>query len=282
VNGRAAALLAAWLLLVCNPAVVAGESTFPDIQRVLDAGKLRVAIRAKDTPPVIMIGDDGTVTGAEADLARDLAKKMGVAVDFVRSADTYDGVVEVVARGEADLGISFLSSDVRRAKRVYFSRPYLKQKRRVLYNRAAFARLKRDFDVETFTQLAGTEAVADLKIGVVKGSLYGPLLRRDYPKVQVQPFPGLAEMIEAVKAGRVYAGFHGGLQLDYYMRQHPETAIYIGVDPEARYPSDISIAVRPDSPNLLRWVNVYLGDHVGQLDASELIERYAESHAGDE
>jgi ABC-type amino acid transport substrate-binding protein len=171
---------------------------------------------------------------------------------------------------------------VRRAKRVFFSRPYLEQKRRVFYNRAAFVRLKRDLDVQTFSQLAGTEAAAELKIGVVKGSIYGPLLRRDYLELQVQPFPDLAKMVEAVKAGRVYAGFHGGLQVDYYMRQHPETAIYIGVDPEAHYPSDISIAVRPDAPNLLRWVDVYLAGHVGQLDASKLIDRYAESRADDD
>lgn len=57
-------------------------------------------------------------------------------------------------------------------------------------------------------------------------------------------------------------------------RQHPETAIYVAVEPNVRLPSDICIAVRPDAPNLLRWVNVYLADHVGILDKSELIERY--------
>jgi ABC-type amino acid transport substrate-binding protein len=274
-------LLATWLL-ACNLAVAAGESTFPDIQRILDSGTLRVAMHAEDIPPLIMTGKDGTVTGSEADLAHDLAKKMGVGVEFVRSADTYDGVVEVVARGEADVGISFLSSDVRRAKQVYFSRPYLKQKRRVFFNRAAFAKLQRDYEVATVRQLVATRAVVDMRVGVVEGSIYGPLLRRDYPQLTVHPFPGLAELVEAVKEGRVYAGFHGGLQLDYYMHRHPETAIYIGVDPEAPYPSDIRIAVRPDAPNLLRWVNVYLADHVGQLDELELIEHYAGSPSGSE
>jgi ABC-type amino acid transport substrate-binding protein len=275
-------LLAIYLLSVCSLAVTAGESTFPDIQRILDAGTLRVAMHAGDIPPLILTGQDGAVNGSEADLAHDLAKKIGVGIEFVRSADTYDGVVEVVARGEADLGVSFLSSDVRRAKRVYFSQPYLKQKRRVFYNRAAFAKLQRDYEVETIRQLATTGAVADMRIGVVEGSIFGPLLRRDYPEVTVQPFPGLAELVNAVKEGRVFAGFHGGLQLDYYMHRHPETAIYIGVDPEAPYSSDISIAVRPDAPNLLRWVNVYLANHVGQLDPSELIERYAGTPAAGE
>ena len=268
-------LLVTWLLSVCNLAMAAGESTFPDIQRVLDAGILRVAILAGDIPPLIMTEKDGTVTGSEADLARDLARKMGVGVEFVRSADTYDGVVEVVAREEADVAISFLSSDVRRAKRVYFSRPYLKQKRRVFFNRAAMARLQRDFEVETIRQLAGIEALPDLQIGGVKGTIYGPLLQRDYPKVTVRPYASLAELVNAVKEGSIFAGFHGELQINYYMQQHPETAIYIGLDPEAPYPSDISIAVRPDAPNLLGWINVYLANHVGQLDPSELIERYA-------
>jgi polar amino acid transport system substrate-binding protein len=280
-KSHATTLLGLWLLLVCNAAVTAGKSTFPDIQRILDTGTLRVAILAGEMPPLIMTGHDGTLTGSEVDLARDLAKKMGVAVEFLRSAETYDGVVEVVARGEADVGISFLSSDVRRAKRVLFSRPYLKQKRRVFYNRAAFAKLQRDFQVETIRQLVGTDAVADVQIGVVKGSIYGPMLQRDYPQFAVRSFPGLAELVNAVKEGRVFAGFHGELQLNYYMRRHPETAIYIGLDPEAPYPSDISIAVRPDAPNLRHWVNIYLANHVGLLEASELIEHYAGSHPDD-
>jgi hypothetical protein len=32
--------------------------------------------------------------------------------------------------------------------------------------------------------------------------------------------------------------------------------------------------VRPDAPNLLRWVNLYLADHVGMLDDAEIVKRY--------
>lgn len=279
---RVTAVLTGWLLLACSAAVTAAESNFPDIQRILDSGTLRVAIRAIDTPPLIMTDGDGVVTGSEADLARDIGKKMGVAVEFLRSAETYDGVVDIVARKEADLGVSFLSSDVRRAKRVLFSQPYLKQKRRVIYNRAAFASLQRDFEVESLVQLLRTDGVPTLTFGVLEGTVYGPLLRRDYPKIAVRSFASLAEVVAAVKEGRVHAGFHGELQLGYYMRQHPETAIYIGLDPEARRPNDISIAVRPDAPNLLRWVNVYLSNHVGEMNASELVERYAVTGTRDE
>jgi polar amino acid transport system substrate-binding protein len=279
---HATSLIAIWLLLVCNVAVAAEKSTFPDIQRILDRGTLRVAMLDREMPPLIMTGQDGTLTGSDVDLARDLARKMGVDVQFVRSAETSDEAVDVVARGEADLGVSFLSSDVRRAKRVLFSQPYLEQKRRVFYNRAAFAKLQRDYPVDTIRQLLATDAVAGLQIGVVEGSIYGPILQRDYPQLTVRSFPRLAELVNAVKEGRIAAGFHGELRINYYMRRHPETAIYIGLDPEAPYPSDIRIAVRPDAPNLQQWVNIYLANHVGQMDASELIERYVGSHSGDD
>lgn len=51
--------------------VGADEPTvFPDIQRILDAGFIRVAIRARDAAPMIMTDEDGALAGSEPDLAR--------------------------------------------------------------------------------------------------------------------------------------------------------------------------------------------------------------------
>jgi ABC-type amino acid transport substrate-binding protein len=275
-TGFARAVLLAWLLLAFTAGAHGGESSFPDIQRILDNGVLRVAIRSRDAPPMIMTNDKGAVTGSEADLARDIGRKMGVEVAFVRTAETYDGVVDIVARKEADIAVSFLSSDVRRAKRVYFSQPYVKQGGKVFYNRAMFAGLRRDFGIDTIAQLANSEAAPVLVVGVLEGSIYAALLERDMPQLTIRKYNSLPEIMIAVKEGEIFAGLHGELRIEYYMRLHPETAIHIAVDPESRHPSDISIAVRPDSPNLLRWVNIYLVDHVGLLDHSELIERYLE------
>jgi Holliday junction resolvase RusA-like endonuclease len=58
------------------------------------------------------------------------------------------------------------------------------------------------------------------------------------------------------------------------MRRNPATAIYVAIDPDIRQSSDIRIAVRPDAPNLLKWVNLYLADHVGMLDDAKIVQRY--------
>ena len=48
--------------------------------------------------------------------------------------------------------------------------------------------------------------------------------------------------------------------------------IHIAVAPGGRR-DDICIAVRPDAPNLLRLLNVYLDKYVGLLDTATMLER---------
>jgi ABC-type amino acid transport substrate-binding protein len=273
-NNVMSAMLVVWLLLTASTAVIASETSFPDIQRILDNRKLLVAVLAKDAPPMIMTDDKGKLTGSDVDIALDIGKKMGVAVEFIRTAGTFDGIIEIVARKEADLGISLLSSGVQRAKKVFFSEPYVTQNRRVFYNRASFTRLRRDHRIESIGQLADTEIAATLEFGVLADSINESMLKWSMPQFSVKRYSSLAELITAVKEGQIFAGLHGELQIEYYMRRNPETAIYVAVEPRARHPSDISIAVRPDSPNLLRWVNVYLSNHVGLLESTEIVERY--------
>lgn len=124
-------------------------SSFSDIQRILDNGRLLVAILAKDAPPMIMTDSQGEITGFEADLARDIGKKIGVPVEFIRTAETYDEVIDIVAQKKADIAVSFLSSDVRRAKKVLFSKPYVKQNHKFFFNRELFVRLKRKYGTES-------------------------------------------------------------------------------------------------------------------------------------
>lgn len=263
------ALVAPIQVSVAEPPAV-----FPDIQRILDAGKIRVALISRDAAPMIMTDADGTPAGSEPDLARDLAKKLGVDLELVRTAETYDGVVDVVARKEADIAVSYLSGGVRRARYVLFSRPYIAQSGRLVYNRARFAELRRDYGIETLRAIADSPVAPKLQIGVIAGSIYETNLERDFPKSRLHRFESLSEMMASVRSGETLAALHGGLQIDYFMRRNPASAIYVAVDPDIRQSNDIRIAVRPDAPNLLRWVDLYLANHVGMLDDTEIVQRY--------
>ena len=258
----------------------AADSPFRDIQRILNNKRLVVALLARDVAPMIMTDKARQPIGFEVDLARDIGKKLGVTVKFVRTAKTYDAVVDMVARRQADIAVSFLSRSVERAKKVYFSDPYIEQGALVIYNRVGWAKLRERFpQLEKIRQITNTEAVATVELAVLKGSVYATRLARELPQVRVKTYDSFPEIMAAVKNGKVLVAYHGEIQIQYYMRQHPETAIYVGIDPLVLTHGDIGIAVRPDAPNLLRWLNIYLANHVGTLDAKGVLQRYEELQA---
>ena len=124
-------------LAVLPPArsAAAALSSFPDIRQVQERGALRVGLVAKDIPPLLVTGSDGQPAGIEVAMANGLARRLGVKVQFVRTAATHDELVAQVAAGEVDIAVSSVSRTVERAQAVRFSRPYLTQSVAVALNR---------------------------------------------------------------------------------------------------------------------------------------------------
>lgn len=245
-------------------------SSFVDIQRVLDAGRLRVAVLDADVPPMVMTSASGDLAGFDVDLARDIARKLGVEVEFSRVAETYDGVVAAVGRGEVDIGVSFLSSDAERALHTAFTRPYIRQKQRLFFNRARMVALRREHGLKNGWALL-TSPHGQGQVGVLAGSIYDAAVLRDYPELKPRRYRNLGELLRAVRSGELAMGLHGELQVEFAMREEPQLAIYVGLDPRLTNPSDIRIAVRPDAPNLLRWLDLYLSTHWGQIDSAQVV-----------
>ncbi len=273
-------ILSFLLLIAWSAAAGAADSPFPDIQRILDKKILVVAILARDAPPMIMSDDDGNPIGHEVDLANDIGDKLGVAVEFVRSAKTYDDVVEVVARGEADVAVSFVSRSVERAKRVYFTRSYVRQSARIIYSRLGWAQLReRHPTLRQITGIDESAAAAEVVFGILKGSVYARTLKVGFPQIKTEEYESFPEIMAAIKERKIFGGYHGEIQIKFFMRQHPAFAIHVGTEPPIRDPSDIAIAVRPDAPNLVRWLDIYLENRIGELDAHAVIERYEAARA---
>ena len=101
-----------------------GRMLAPDIARIVNRGELVVAILAQDTPPFVY-EKEGDLRGVDIDLVREIGKQLKVPVRFDRTAKTYDGVVELVANGQADMAVSKLARTLKRAQTVLFSEPYM-------------------------------------------------------------------------------------------------------------------------------------------------------------
>jgi His/Glu/Gln/Arg/opine family amino acid ABC transporter permease subunit len=89
------------LLLALAGTASAADSAGGWMERVLQRGRLVVGVKA-DYPPWGMVASDGRIVGLEADLAQDLAARLGVALELVpvtasnRLSRLEQGVVDVV------------------------------------------------------------------------------------------------------------------------------------------------------------------------------------------
>lgn len=269
------ATLAMALTWTAGPAPAAERtSSFPDIQRVLDAGELRVAVLGRDFPPMVLTGSGGELSGFDVRLARDLAARIGVSAVFIRNRGTFDDVIDTVAAGQADIGVSFLSRTVQRAERVLFSKPYAVQNVIVMVNRRSAV----EFGGECPTEkeiLAHAQTPG--RIGVVGRTAYEAEALRAVPDENLVRFDDFPSMEEAVAAGSIDMAYQGELSARQFLHEDPSKRIMIRICPAGFERDHIAIAVRPDAPNLVRLVNIWLDNREMLLNAEDIIRNQGKS-----
>ena len=242
----------------------------PDIKRILDRGRLIVAVAGFETPPFVYAGAGGAPEGTDVDLATAMAKALGVEISFDRRARNFNEIVDVVARREADLAVSKLSETLDRALKVRFSQPYLVLRHALLLNRLRFVKIAKGRDpVEVVREFGAT-------IAVVKGTAYVEYAKRLLPHAELREYPSWEpDAVGAVMSGEVVAAYRDELEVRRVLAARPEAPLELrpAILTDTRDP--IGIAVPWDSAQLLAWVDFYLQSTAKPLSIEELMARYA-------
>ncbi len=230
-------------------------SPFPDIDRILKAGKITVALIESERAPLVETGPEGKPIGFDVNLARRIARGLGVEAVFVRTAISFDEVIEQVARVEADLGLSGLSWTPSRARNVLFSGPYLVQGVTVFVNRVRGLRAIKDCPTpQDLVRLARD----DKKVGFVSNSAYIAGLRAVDKDFAPSEFDTLDVMLESVASGEILASVQGVIAARQYLHEHKAASIRLRFCVMENIVDRLGIAVRPDAPNLARWLDQML------------------------
>jgi len=243
-------------------------SLAPDIKRILDRGRLLVAVAGVEAPPFVVTGADGTLRGTDIDLAQGMAKALGVAVAFDRRARTVDEVIDRVARHEADLAISKLSETLDRAMRVRFSRPYLVLHHALLLNRLRFAQIAQGRD--PLEVVRGGDAT----VAVIGGTAYVDYARRLLPHARLREYPRWEpEAVDALLRGEAVAAYGDELEVKRALAARPEAPLQLrpAILTDTRDP--IGVALPWDSTQLLAWVDVYLETETQPMSVEALLAR---------
>lgn len=247
----------------------------PDFQRIQERGKLVVAMLGNDNSPFFMLNKAGELYGLDVKIARLLAEQLGVKLEFVRSAKTFDEVVDIVYDLGADLAISKLSRSLSRAKKVRFSRPYVTMRQGLLVNRLQLAQQAKGRNtIEMLKELDG-------KVGVIKGSSYVGFTKQKFPKATVVEFPSWdPDIINAVIRGDIVAAYRDELEVKKIVLSKPDAALKFQTIAFTDTQDSIAIALPWDSQHLLDFVNQFLETMKLEYTADTLLKEYSEGLQG--
>ncbi|QRM55923.1 ABC transporter substrate-binding protein [Sinorhizobium sp. BG8] len=249
----------------------AGAATALD--RIKQKGTLTVAVFFEDVPPFFYKDASGALAGIDPSLAEDIARKLGVTVTYNRNAETFDGVIDEVVSGRADIAISLLSDTLERAMRANFTTSYVSVRQFLLLNRLELGKLV----ISSANQNAKIPELlnnANSRIGVIGGTSYVGFLQEDFPKAQKVEFGGWSDMLAAVKSGEIVALMYDEIEIGNWRLADPAGSVELRPFHLSGHPDTIAIAVGPEDPELRDWINLYLAKirDNGSLDA--ILKKY--------
>ena len=297
------------LILLFSIAVTNGwaddyEGFPPDIKRIKERGKLIVAMYYKDVKPFMfhkdglltyeedngyLVHDDGNridcseqaevcgyseeyFIGHDVELARNLARALGVELEFDRSPRTFNGITDLVASEKADMAISLVSKTLTRAQKVRFSKPYLVLKPIILMNRLDAER----YQIDPNDPLAALQRFSG-KISEKKGTSYINVAKELFPDSEIIEQKEWIDAMESVLERGVIA-IRDEIGVKNYIFKYPDQSINMKMISLAapRFADPIAIVLPANSVHLQEYVNLHLDKYGMVGNADNLLGQYRE------
>ncbi len=220
--------------------------------RVQARGVVRVGMDAS-YPPFAWVDGAGTFYGLDVALGHELAARWGVEIEFVNVH--FDGLYDALYTGRVDLLLSALPYDRMLTRDVLYSQPYFAAGQVMLVAKTEAA-------PGSVAALRG--AAVAVELGATAHQLARTLDRDRGLDLDVRPFRELDEAAQAVIAGEADALLSDRVSALALVVEHP-----LRITGEPLTDEPFVIAVRPDSPRLLREIDAALSDWQadGTLDA---------------
>lgn len=268
-------LLICWAALLLGSAGISAQErliTLPDgqvasegIARIIERGELRVGMHALDQVP-FFYRENSVTKGTDVELAKNIAQALGVSIKLVRTADSFDGVVNQTVFGDVDLSISKISRTLARSKRVSFSAPYATFRQAFLVNRLEFAK------IEKGRSLRDVLINFDATIGVIAKSSFVTFAQQNFPKATIVEYPTYQDVVDAVIDGKVVAGYRDEFEVKKVLQSDPSLSLILRPVTFDDLVDTIGITVSLDNPALLGFVNLFLEQKYRPLRIERLLE----------
>jgi ABC-type amino acid transport substrate-binding protein len=236
-----------------------------DSQTIVARGVIRVAITKFDLPAFHWRDKSGELVGPEIELTRLVGRLLKVGVEFIDDNPTFDAVIDAVADGKADIGVSKLSQTPGRVLRVRFSDPYFTVRQALLFNR-----------VFVGSEAAGRPPEEILRkfggtIGVVAKSAYVDFAERNFPGAHISEMQTWEDTIEALASNRVDAIYRDEFEIRRVLKNNPTLNVRFGSAALTDQKSLLSFAVCPTCSRLQDFINYQIAENRVPFTLSSLL-----------
>jgi polar amino acid transport system substrate-binding protein len=242
-------IFAAWLvfsLLVTGMAFgddieLAKKSTIEDI---LKAGELRVGFES-GYMPFEMTDKTGNFVGFDIDMAKEMAKAMGV--KFVPVNTAWDGIIPALLTKKFDIIMSGMTVTQERNLKINFASPYIVVGQTVIINK------KHQGKIKSYKDLNDAKYTVTSKLGTTGEQS----VKRLIPKAQYKSFEEEVTAAMEVVSGKADAFVYDLPFCVVFMAQQGGTGQLVFLDTPFTY-EPLAWAVRKGDPDFLNWLDNFL------------------------
>lgn len=211
------------------------------IEKVIRSGKLRVGMST--FVPWAMQSKTGEWIGFEIDMAKKLAKDMGVKVEFIPTK--WEGLIPSLLTGKFDLVIAGMMGTPTRALKINFTTPYDFSVMNIVAHKKVAAGYKTiaDFNKPEVTILArnGTTAV--------------PAVKRNLPRAKLLLYSENGPMVQELLNGKAHAIVSSSPEPAQLSVKFSDTFFFVDV---SLGKEPISMGVRKGDPDTLAYLNNWI------------------------
>lgn len=211
------------------------------LNKILERGEMQVCMEP-GYMPFEMKDKKGRIIGYDVDMAKKMAKEMGVKVKFLPTA--WDGIIAALITGKCDIIMSGMTITQQRNLKVNFANPYIVVGQTIMMKKGLSAKSAKDLDKAEYTIAT--------KLGVT-GEI---ATRKFFKKAKIVTFETEADAASEVLNGRAHAMVYDQPYNVLFMSDKGKGKL-IHLDTPLTY-EPLGWAVRKGDPDFLNWLNNFL------------------------
>lgn len=254
---------------------------FPNMQHFIKKKKLVVAIYAEDTPPFFYRDDDGETKGVDVDIATSIAKNIhpDIEVEVTRKPKTFNDVIDIVSRGEADIGVSMLSYTTQRSRKVYYTKtPYINVRMALLVSQLSIAHSGENPTLSNMFSKKNNRTLC-----VIEGSSYAEVASKVLPYARLVFVKSSKDLLPSVKSGKCFAFFEDDQGIRKRLIKDPQLNLRYQMIVLKDALDPINIVIGPKYPELAEFIELMI-KHTESLrfNLDDLLRKYKHTFTNNE